>query len=352
MVGSLRRVIIGACLFGLTLIVATVGYMIAGWSFIDSAYMVVITIFGVGYGEVRPITSSALRVFTIFVIIGGAFSAAYIVGGFIQLVTEGEINRALIARRVSKGIERMEQHVIICGFGRIGQILAKQMADTEQTFVIIDVDPELTAKAETMGYMIRTGNATDESVLISAGIEKAKVLATVLSDDAANVFITLTARGLNSSISIVARGEYPSTEKKLRLAGADHVVLPATIGAMRMAHLVTQPAATEFLDSSNDGRSDLNELLGQLHVQLDEMEIVPDSPLIGKTIGDVEVRGKGAFILVALRRVDGEVITSPAPSIYLRSGDTIIAIGHRGDIPKFAKQFALKRQIRYRGAST
>lgn len=317
----------------------------------DAAYMVIITVFGVGYGEVRPLTTPALRIFTIFVIVAGAFSAAYIVGGFIQMMTEGEINRALMARRVSKGMERMEQHVIICGFGRIGQILAKQMAETQQQFVVIDVDPELTAKAETMGYMIRTGNATDESILLSVGIEKAKVLATVLSDDAANVFITLTARGLNPNITIVARGEYPTTEKKLRLAGADHVVLPATIGAMRMAHLVTHPAAVEFLDSSNDGRSDLNELLGQLHVQLDEMQIGTDSPLVGKTIGDIEVRGKGAFIVVALRRSDGDIVTAPTPGVYLRAGDTVIAIGHRGDIPKFAKQFAVNRTTRYRGSS-
>jgi voltage-gated potassium channel len=346
--GSFRRIFTGAIFFVITSVVAVVGYTLAGWNLLDAIYMVVITIFGVGYGEVRPVDSPTLKIFTILVIIAGTSAAVYMVGGFIQMVTEGEIKRALGARRVARDIETLQQHVIICGFGRIGQILARKMTEAKQPFVIIDSNVERMVKVEEMGYLVRIGNATDEAILLSAGIQRAKFLATALPDDAANVFITLTARGLNPDLVILARGEIPSTEKKLRLAGADHVVLPAAIGALRMAHMITHPAALDFLDQ-NDGRRNLNEQLAQINVQIDELAIAIDSPLISKTIGDIEVRGKGTFIVVALRKADGTMLIEPDQTIVLAEGDTIIVIGHRGDIPQFAQRYALKRQW-YRGA--
>lgn len=348
MYGSFRRIFTGMIFFVITSVVAVVGYTMAGWNLLDAIYMVVITIFGVGYGEVQPVDSPTLKIFTILVIIAGTSAAVYTVGGFVQMVTEGEIKRALGARRVSRNIETLQQHVVICGFGRIGQILARKMTESKQPFVIIDNNVERMVKFEEMGYLVRIGNATDEAVLLSAGIQRAKFLATVLPDDAANVFITLTARGLNSDLVILARGEIPSTEKKLRLAGADHVVLPAAIGALRMAHMITHPAALDFLEQ-NDGRRNLNEQLAQINVQIDELAIATDSPLISKTIGDIEVRGKGTFIVVALRKADGTTLIEPDHTVVLAEGDIIIVIGHRGDIPQFAQRYALKRQW-HRGA--
>ncbi|MBD2465454.1 potassium channel protein [Oscillatoria sp. FACHB-1407] len=345
---SFRRILFGTLVFSLTIIIAVAGYMMAGWSLLDAVYMVVITVFGVGYGEVRPIVSPALRVFTILVIVAGTSSAVYIVGGFIQMVTEGEINRALDARRMMREIETLQQHVVICGFGRMGQILSRQMRETGQSFVVIDNNVDRIAEAETLGYLVLTGDATDEVVLETAGIRRAKVLATVLSEDALNVFITLTARGLNPSLVILARGEFPSTEKKLKQAGADHVVLPAAIGALRMAHMITHPAALDLLDP-NDGRSNLNELLAQIDVQIDELAIAKGSPLIGGIISDLEIQGKGTFIVVALRRADGRNIIHPEHQTPLLEGDTVIVMGHRGDIPRFAEYYRLRRQTRYRG---
>jgi voltage-gated potassium channel len=197
--------------------------------------------------------------------------------------------------------------------------------------------------------LVFNGNATDEGVLHSIGISRAKVLATVLPDDAVNVFIILTAREMNPAMLILARGESPSTEKKLRLAGADHVVLPASIGAERMAHMITHPAAMDFLNQ-DDGRNTLNELLAQIDVQMDELAILDNSPLVGKIISDIEVRGKGAFIVVALRKADDTMISHPKPEMLLEAGDTVIVMGHRGDIPQFAKNYVLKRDVRRRGS--
>ena len=333
----------------LTVVLAVYGYMLAGWSLLDAVYMVVITIFGVGYGEVHPLDSAKLRIFTILVIIAGVLSVAYIVGGFLQLVTEGELRRVFKNKRMTQEIQSLERHVIVCGYGRMGQMLSRRLWQEKQAFVVLDHDPERIAQAQESGYLVYQGNAADEGNLQAVGIHRAKALSTVLPDDASNVFITLTAREMNPSLVILARGKLPSTEKKLRLAGANHVVLPVAIGAIRMAHLITHPTAVDFLSQTDKGAS-LNELLGELDIQLNELPIVANSSLIGGTIGDIEVRGRGTFIIVALRRATGEVLIHPSRETYLSQDDSVILMGHQGDMPKFAQSHTHKRGLRYRGA--
>lgn len=349
MSSSFKHIILGAIAFFATILIAVLGYVLAGWSVLDAVYMSAITVFGVGYGEVRPITSPELRIFTILIIVAGYTSVVYMVGGIVQMVTEGEIKNVLHSRRMVQEIENLNQHTIVCGFGRIGEILARRLAKAKQPFVIIDNNSDRLDKAQAKGYYVQHGNATDEAILHAAGIKRAKVLATVLPDDATNVFITLTARELNPNLIILARGELPSTEKKLKLAGANQVVLPASIGAERIAHMITHPAAMDFLQQ-DDGRNTLNELLAQIDVQMDELAIPPDSPLVNQTISDIEIRGKGAFIVVALSKADGTLIVHPEHQLLLAAGDTLIVIGHRGDIPQFAKNYVLKRDLRYRGS--
>ncbi|NEQ96375.1 MAG: potassium channel protein [Cyanothece sp. SIO2G6] len=335
---AFKRIITGALFFVFTLLVAVVGYMGFGWELMDAVYMVVITIFGVGYGEVQPLESPAQKIFTIIVIFAGTTSAVYIVGGFIQMVTEGEINKALNAKLKERSIASLEHHVIVCGFSPMGQILTQQLHANQEPFVVID--PQAEQIIETFDYLARDGNPTDEMLLEDVGIHRARALVTVMPDDATNVFITLTARELNSNLVILARGERPSTEKKLRLAGADHIVLPDTISGLRMAHLLTRPTAIDFLGQPEE-RSYLNDLLGQIDVQLDELMIPAQSALAGKTVRELEVRGKGAFIVVAIRLATGQLIVRPSPSQVLNSRDGLVVLGHRIDIPKFAKRYGL-----------
>lgn len=351
MQSPLRRILIGTAFFSFTLVFAVTGYTWLECPLLTAIYMVIITVFGVGYGETCPVSSTTARMFTIFVIIAGYGSAAYTVGGFIQMIAEGEIKQVLEQRRKTRDIASLQQHTIICGYGRIGQILAHKLAATQHPFVIMDQDSERLTSAEELGYRVCQGNATDEQALHTAGIERAQYLATVLPDDAANVFITLTARGMNPNLIIVARGELPTTEKKLLLAGANHVVSPASISGMRMANLITHPSTIQFLDQSDD-RARLNELLAQIDVQVDELTIPAHSPFAGGTIADLEVRGKGTFIVVALRRLDGVVITHPSHSTPVEAGDIVIVLGHRGDIPQFSRLYNVKRQLRYRGAKS
>ena len=344
-----RRILIGALFFFITITVAVVGYIIAGWTLLDAIYMVVITIFGVGYGEVNPLETTSLRVFTILVIIAGALSVAYIVTGFVQLVTEGEVRRALNLRQMTKEIKTLSNHVIVCGYGRVGQMLTQKLKADGQRFIVLDREARRINEAQENGYLVYLGNAVDEAQLRAVGIDRARALATVLPDDAANVFISLTARELNPQLRIVARGTMPSAEKKLKLAGADEVILPASIGALRMAHLISHPNAVNFL-AQNDGRANLNELLGEIDIQMNELEVRPNSPLAGRSIRDVELRGKGTFIIVALKRAGGEVIVHPESHHQLHPGDALIIMGHQEDMPTFAQRHAAKNQLRYRGA--
>ncbi len=346
---SFQRIFAGTLFFSTTIIVAVMGYILAGWTPLDAIYMVVITVFGVGYGEVEPLDSTKLRVFTILVIIAGALSVAYTLAGFVQMVTAGEIRRTLRVRQMTQEIQNLTNHMIVCGYGRMGQMLTQKLQEDHQRFIILDRNPDRINAAQEKGYLVFLGNATDENHLQAVGIDRARVLATVLPDDAANVFISLTARELNPQLVVVARGTLPSSAKKLRLAGADQVVLPATIGALRMAHLISHPNAVNFI-AQDDGRANLNELLAEIDIQVNELAVSADSALLGRTIGDVEIHGKGTFIIVALKRADGTIVIHPGHQEALSEGDTVMIMGHQGDMPNFAQRSAAKSQLRYRGA--
>ncbi|MCC5897248.1 MAG: potassium channel protein [Phormidium sp. BM_Day4_Bin.17] len=333
---AFRQMLFGGVVFVCTIAVAVVGYVLLGWELIDAVYMVIITIFGVGYDEVNPIESNAEKIFTIFVIIAGTSSAVYIVGGFIQMVTEGEVHRALEAQRKTKGIEQLHHHSIICGFGRMGQILAKRLYQSRKPFVIIDRNPDLLETAESLGYLVQVGDAAEEEVLLSVGIERALFLAAVLPEDAVNVFVTLTARGLKQDITILARGEKPTTENKLRLAGANLVVLPAEIGALQMSNYITQPTAFEFFEQEEGGHT-LNEMLAQIQLKLTEVDISQNSRLRGRSVGEVQIWGKGLFLVVALRYANGKTCSHPPASQTLSQGDTLMIIGHVEDLGKFTR---------------
>ncbi|MFO1020340.1 MAG: potassium channel family protein [Planctomycetales bacterium] len=310
MQSSLRKILIGFSILATAAIVSISGYMLAGWSFLDSLYMVVITFYGVGYGETHPITDPRLRLFTIFVVISGCTSAVYVLGGFVQLIAEGEFNRYLGARRMTQGIERLENHVIICGFGRVGRVLIEELAAAGEKFVIIDPHQAELQEAENEGHLVLIGDATHENVLLTAGIKRARVLASVVSDDAANVFIVLTARELNPTIEIIARGESVSTKSKLLRSGANRVVLPAAIGATKIADLITHPTAESLL-ANDQVESRLNDELRQIGLAIKEIRVTFDSILAHKKLGAMVLTNSHLFIIVAVRRANGEILRSP-----------------------------------------
>lgn len=336
-------------------VVAAIGYVIAGWGLGESVYMVVITVFAVGYGEVQPVTTWPLRLLTISLIVTGYGAVIYTVGGFIQLVVDGEFNRVLGARRMTKDIDNLSGHTIICGYGRMGTTLARELKAAGQPFVAIDTQGGTSSLAagET-GMLVIHGDATEEEVLEQAGIRRASVLATVTSDDATNVFVTLTAREMNPDLMIIARGENRRTESKLRSCGADTVVMTTTIGASRISQLILRPTAEELLDQLTDGSGGGPDL-DHIGLQFDELPIDESSPLAGKRLGEIEVRGAHGYLVVGIRGVDGSTTMHPPDSALISVGDVVVVLGYQDDIPELATRWAPARERRamtYRGVST
>ena len=333
-------VLLIVCLVGIA------GYAIAGWNVGDAAYMVVITIFGVGFGEVNPITSWPVRGLTILIIVAGYGAVIYTVGGFIQMVVDGEINQAFGARRMNRDINRLEGHTIICGFGRMGMSLARHLEEAGRAFVAIDAE-SVDATAHP-GVLSITGDATDEKVLERAGIGRAGVLATVLSDDATNVFVTLTARAMNPQIMIIARGEHRRTESKLVSCGADRVIMPTDIGATKMSQLIVRPTAEEMLDRmATSGDVDLV----HLGLEFDEIELPVTSPWVNRRLSELEVRGAHGYLIVGIRSADGSTVMHPPSEQQLHTGDRVIVLGYHDDIPEIGSR-GQRQTVTYRGVTS
>ena len=347
----LRNLIAGLCALVLIFLVGVGGYVISGWPLLDAVYMVILTVFSVGYGEVRPIDTPGLMAFTVLIIVLGCTTVIFLMGAFIQFLTEGQILSALGGRRMSKEVKRLSGHVIVCGLGRVGRQIIAELESAGRDFVVIDRDLDRLSEISGRGRYHVSGDATNETTLLEAGIERADCLASVLPSDAANVFITLSARNLNPKLRIIARGDYPSTEAKLLQAGADRAVLPTHIGAERIAGLILRPDATEFLeqDAQTGG---LSSDLSEIGIQVQEIQIPGDSDLVNATLAELETRGRSAFLVVAVRRADGDSIHKPPLDTRLAANDTLIVMCHQGIIPDFTERLYPKRQIQYRGASS
>lgn len=328
-----RNLIYGFSFMAGVMVVGVIGYLIAGWDWSDSVYMVVISMFSVGYGEVRPVQEEGLRGFTMALIVLGCLSVIFVSGALVQFLLEGQIRRVLGDRRMNAVLKKLNQHTIICGYGRIGRMVAADLKAGQRSFLIVDKDVRRLEAAREAGYLTLEGEATEESVLLEAGVTRAAILATVLPSDASNVFITLSARDLNPELLIIARGEDPSTERKLLQAGANRVVLPAHIGAERIAHLILFPEAAELIDDVE--KSDhLKEELGDLGLGLEEAVITKYSPFVGKTVGEFEALHAGTVIVVALHHKGGGTELRPRRETLLHAGDGVVAVSRGSDLAK------------------
>ncbi len=310
---------------------ATAAYMENGWGFGDAIYMVVLTVYTVGYDEVIPIKTPELRAITIALIVTGCTGMIFLTGSLIQLITASQLQQLFGFRRMQKDIDRLTDHVIICGYGRIGQMLARELQAGKCDFVVVERgDGRMTAARE-LGFLSLQGDATDEDVLRLAGVSRARALATVLPDDAANVFITLSARSLNRELTIIARGEAASTEGKLIQAGADRVVLPTRIGAERMAELLLYQDVAKVLSGIKAGDLDrLGRDLRRLGLEIEVVAAGVGSQSVGATIGELETLAGGAFLVVALERQNGEVLLQPPADVAIHEGDGVAIVGRPG----------------------
>lgn len=321
----------GLLSLAIVVIYGIIGYVVAGWSFADALYMVVITISSVGFGEVRPVDTTHLRIHTMLVIALGVVAVGYIVAGILRFVAEDALSKLVGHQRVKRTIDGLSGHTIVAGLGRMGTLVCEELAAAGEPFVLIESSADRLGVAGQRGWLHVVGDATEEEVLASAGLARAKSLVTAIPNDAVNVFITLTARQMNAHIQIIARAERASTQKKLKQAGASHVVQPAAIGAHRIVSILTNPSAVEFIELVTHRSS--------LAIEMDEVVVADPGPFAGQTLRDADIGRRTGVIVVAVKRADGRVEFPPKGDEPFAAGDSIVLLGRRANLTHFREAF-------------
>ncbi len=316
-----KKLGIAAAVLVTIIIIGVCGYMlIERWDFMDALFMTIISITTTGFSEVHPLDNAG-RLFTIFLIIGGSSAVVYALTAIAQYVLEGQLGTALWRRNMKNHIGRLKDHFILCGYGRVGQEIARILAGEKTDFVVIEKNPEAIAQAERDGRLYVVADAATDEALKEAGIERAKGLIVALGNDSDSTYVILSARQLKHDIFIEARVSAPEAEAKLKRAGADRTISPYSIGARRMAMLALQPEVTDFID--------IISLKGQ-DMHLENLTIGQNSPLSGKNVGFARTNGKA--VVLAVNRKNGQILSNPAENEIIQSGDAIIAMGSRNDL--------------------
>ncbi|HMK36330.1 MAG TPA: potassium channel protein [Desulfomonilaceae bacterium] len=308
----------------LVLAVGAAGYrLIEGWSWLDAFYMTVITITTIGFKEVHDLSVHG-QIFTLFIIFSGIGVVYYAFLTSTTLVVEGEIKKILTRRRSMKAIQKLRDHFIICGFGRMGSFICEQFHARGIPFVVVEHKQELQDKIAHAGYFLSPGDATEEDVLRAAGIEHARGLVSVLDSDAANVYAVLTARELNRDFAIIARAGEETADKKLRRAGATRVISPYKIGGMRLVMGILKPALMSFLEVAMDYK--------KFDIEIEEIAVGRDSTYSGKKLIDTDIRKDLDLIIIAVKKRDGQMVFNPGPDTVVEDDDTLLAMGKRKDL--------------------
>lgn len=296
-----------------------------GMSLTDSIFMIAITLSTVGYGEVQPLSPTG-RIITVFIIIFGISITGYTAGTFIRMLIEGELGKRFGRKKVEKKITSLKNHYIICGYGRIGKIITRELKKHNEKFVVLEFDNGQISTLESQGIPYMLLDARDENALLKAGIMRAKGLVTAVMSDADNVFITLTARMLRPDIYILARSSDPKNEKKLESAGASKVVSPYLIGGQRMAQMLVSPTVVDFIDIAT-----MDDTLG---LRMEEAKISAKSQYVGKTLIESNLRKDFGVIIVLIKKSSGEMKFNPNPNEKLEADDVLVMLGKIADLEK------------------
>ncbi|OGW58050.1 MAG: potassium transporter TrkA [Nitrospirae bacterium RBG_16_43_8] len=319
--GLRKRLVFALIFITFVVIAGSTGYMfIEGWNCLDSLYMTVITIASVGYKEIHDLSENG-RIFTIILIISGVGSLTYALTTIAKIVVEGEIQEIFGRKRLEKKIKELKNHYIICGYGRMGRIICRELREKDIKFVVIEKNPDTFESGEET--LVIKGDATKDENLKEAGIEKAMGLISVLPTDAENLFVVLSARELKPNLFIVARAGEEGSEQKLLRAGADRVVSPYHIGGLRIAHTVLKPAVVDFIEFATKS--------GNIDLQMEEITVQNNSELAGLTLDECGIGRDLGIIVVAIKKANGDMKFNPTFRSAIKAGDTLIALG---EIPK------------------
>jgi voltage-gated potassium channel len=321
----LKNALIAVAGLCIVVVTGTAGYMLIGkWTFTESVYMTVITLASVGFREVRDLDATG-QWFTIGLILFGMGTLVYGITNLTAFIVEGELNKLLRRSRMDKNLDKLNNHFILCGIGRVGTNIAQEIVRMGYKLVVIDSEEKnlMTLDAfDPTPFQIK-GDATEEKTLEKAGIRRAKGFVSALPTDSENLFVVMTARQLNPSLRIIARVNEEENSQKMIRAGADKTVCPSHIGGLRMASELLRPAAVDFLDKM------IREKDGTLRVE--EASVASSSPISGKTLAEAQIPKRTGCVVVALRRKDGSFQFNPSADTNLSTGDALIVIG---EIPK------------------
>jgi len=305
------------------IILGTFGYvLVEGWGLFDSFYMTIITLTTVGYEEVHKLTSRG-RFFSIVLMLTGVGTMFYTFGVGARVLLEGELRSILGRKRLNKKIENLKNHYIVCGYGRMGRIICEELTRHKAPFLVIEGTPEIVASMD-KELLVMQGDATQDAILKDAGIERAHGLISVLSSDADNLYVVLSARGLNPQLRIVARASEEGSSKKLMRAGADHVVSPYYIGGLRIAHTLLKPAVVDFIEFATRSEN--------LELQMEEIRVDERSRIIDQSLYESGIRKDLGVIIVAIKRETGTMEFNPTSTSIIRKGDTLVAMGQKGQL--------------------
>jgi len=313
-------------MLAIVIVVGTAGYMIIEkQSFLDSFYMVIITVTTIGYGETF-ILGTGGKIFTIILVIVGVGTVGYALVSAVEFMIENSLTGYMGRRKMRREIEQMQGHYILCGYGRVGQHIASDLSDAKVSFIVIEKDPAAAERAREKGFIVINDDATNDEVLRSAGVDRAKGLVNALSSDAENLYITLTARELCPHLFIVSRCDNEESEPKLRRAGADRVISPHSIGGRRMAAMLLKPMVWDYLDLVTKGEY-IEFNIENLEWRIDDVEIQPNSYLDGKSIEEAKIYSVSGALILAVKKRGMKFDTHPSKISRLDAGDYIIAIG-------------------------
>ena len=303
-------------------IIGTFGYWMFGMSLTDASYQTVTTVTTVGFRELQDFNNLE-QWFTIVIIITGVSTVLYTFTLAVQVVVEGQLRDFVGRRMMDREISKLSGHTVVCGWGRVGRAVAEDLVATGHRVVVVDENPERVAN---IAHPTVVGDATLDSTLRAAGIERARALIAALEGDAENLFVTLSARAIVPDLFIVARARQDESVPKLANAGADRVVNPQELGAARMASFVARPHVAEFVDVVMHERS--------LEFRMQEYDVPEGSPLAGKTLREADLRRRAGVLILALRRVDGSFTTNPDPDTVIEPHQILIAVGADDDFDR------------------